>query len=107
MMRETTGWKVAVSHAACIFLSGGHMHPTTQVDRPTTRPPRSFFTTTPEDLIKDGLYKDIALALMRDEHRAVSMALLAKKLGATRRSKHPSLYFHTRSAITSDRSQSA
>ena len=46
-----------------------------------------FFETTPSDLIRDGLYKDLALALMCGRHRDVSIALLAKKLGATKFNK--------------------
>ena len=33
--------------------------------------------------MQEGLYDDIAIALMPGEHREVSMALLATKLGAT------------------------
>jgi hypothetical protein len=41
-----------------------------------------FFSTTPQDLIDDGLYKALAFACYPGEHHAVSMALLAKALGA-------------------------
>ena len=41
-----------------------------------------FFTTTPSDLIQDGLYKALALACYPGAHRAVSMALAARALGA-------------------------
>jgi hypothetical protein len=42
-----------------------------------------FFYTTPVDLISDGLYKALAFAAYPSKnHRAVSMALLAKPLGA-------------------------
>ena len=41
-----------------------------------------FFSTTPADLIGDGLYTALALACYPGEHRAASMALLAKCLGA-------------------------
>ena len=41
-----------------------------------------FFTTTPPDLIQDGLYKALALACYPGSHRAVSMALAARALGA-------------------------
>ena len=45
-----------------------------------------FFTTTPQDLINDGLYKALAFAAYPGaKHRAVSMALLAKALGAVAR----------------------
>ena len=41
-----------------------------------------FFSTTPGDLIRDGLYKALAFACYPGEHRAASMALLALALGA-------------------------
>ena len=40
-----------------------------------------FFSVTPERLVRNGLYKDLAIALMDGRHRDVSMALLAQKLG--------------------------
>ena len=44
---------------------------------------RRFFETTPQDLIDDGLYKALAFAAYPGmEHRAASLALLAKALGA-------------------------
>ena len=44
----------------------------------------SFFQTTPQDLIDDGLYARIAVAFYTGQHRAVSMCLLARELGAVR-----------------------
>ena len=44
-----------------------------------------FFEVTPRDLIVDGLYNDIAVGCHSDPHRQVSLALLAKALGATNR----------------------
>ena len=42
-----------------------------------------FFGTTPQDLIDDGLYKALAIAAHPGmEHRAASLALLAKAFGA-------------------------
>ena len=42
-----------------------------------------FFQTTPADLLEDGLYKTLAIATLPGEsHRAISMALIAKALGA-------------------------
>ena len=41
-----------------------------------------FFSTTPQDLIVDGLYKALALACYPGHFRPVSIALVAKKLGA-------------------------
>jgi hypothetical protein len=42
-----------------------------------------FFKTTPADLINSGLYTQLAYAAYPgDDHRAVSMALIAKALGA-------------------------
>lgn len=48
-------------------------------------PCRSFFATTPLDLIDDGLYNDLAVPLIPGRHFDVSIALLAKRLGATHR----------------------
>ena len=42
----------------------------------------TFFTTTPEDLIVDGLYTKIATALHPGPHREVSFAQVARSLGA-------------------------
>jgi len=44
-----------------------------------------FFEVTPRDLIGDGLYHDLAVGCFTDPHRRVSLALLAKALGATNR----------------------
>ena len=55
---------------------------------PASVPPR-FFETTPSDLICDGLYKDLAVAFMSGQHREVSFAILAKKLGATKLRQAP------------------
>ena len=41
-----------------------------------------FFQSTPQDLIDDGLYKTIALALHPMPHREVSMAQVAQACGA-------------------------
>jgi len=46
-----------------------------------------FFSTTPNDLISGGLYKALAFACYPGLHRAVSMALLAKALGAAPQKK--------------------
>mmetsp|Transcript_16065 Transcript_16065/g.36663 ORF Transcript_16065/g.36663 Transcript_16065/m.36663 type:complete len:138 (+) Transcript_16065:3-416(+) len=40
-----------------------------------------LFQTTPQDLIHDGLYKELAIMLADGEHRKVSYALVAKQLG--------------------------
>ena len=42
-----------------------------------------FFSTTPQDLIVDGLYKALALAYYPGHFRPVSVALVAKKLAPT------------------------
>eukprot|EP00964_Phaeocystis_antarctica_P014198 scaffold7814_cov70-Phaeocystis_antarctica.AAC.6 len=42
-----------------------------------------FFGTTPQELIDDGIYSAIAIALHTPPHRAVSLALVAQALGAT------------------------
>ena len=42
----------------------------------------TFFSTTPEDLIVDGLYTKIATALQPGPHREVSFAQVARSLGA-------------------------
>ena len=45
----------------------------------------SFFQTTPQDLIMEGLYARIAVAFLTGQHRAVSLCLLAREIGAVRR----------------------
>ena len=44
----------------------------------------TFFGTTPQSLINEGIYKEIAIALHTPPHRAVSLALVAQALGATK-----------------------
>ena len=44
----------------------------------------TFFATTPQGLIDEGIYKEIAIALHTPPHRAVSLAILAQALGATK-----------------------
>jgi len=43
-----------------------------------------FFEVTPRDLLSDGLYNDLAVGCHSNPHRQVSLALLAKALGATK-----------------------
>ena len=51
-----------------------------------------MFTTTPHDLIDDGLYNALAFsAYPGEKHRAVSLALVAKALGSVRKSVRKSL----------------
>jgi len=42
-----------------------------------------FFEVTPQELIADGLYKSLARSCFPGRHHPVSLALLAKDLGAT------------------------
>ena len=42
----------------------------------------TFFQTTPQDLINDGIYSQIANACHSGPHRSVSLALIAKACGA-------------------------
>ena len=44
----------------------------------------SFFQTTPQDLIAGGIYARIAIAFHTGQHRAVSLCLLAREVGAVR-----------------------
>ena len=44
----------------------------------------TFFGTTPQGLIDEGIYKEIAIALHTPPHRSVSLALVAQALGATK-----------------------
>ena len=44
----------------------------------------TFFGTTPQKLIDEGVYKEIAIALHTPPHRTVSLALVAQALGATK-----------------------
>lgn len=41
-----------------------------------------FFSTTPDDIIKDGLYKKLAVACLSEPLRKVSLALIAREFGA-------------------------
>ena len=45
-----------------------------------------LFATTPHDLIQDGLYKALALALCPEPFFAVSCCLIAREMGAARAS---------------------
>ena len=44
----------------------------------------AFFGTTPQELIDDGLYARVAIALHSGQHRTVSLCLLAREVGAVR-----------------------
>ena len=44
----------------------------------------TFFGTTPQGLIDEGIYQEIAIALHTPPHRAVSLALVVQALGATK-----------------------
>ena len=44
----------------------------------------AFFGTTPQGLVDEGIYKNIVTALHTAPHRAVSLALVAQALGATK-----------------------
>lgn len=44
----------------------------------------SLFGRTPQALIDEGIYKEIAIALHTAPHRAISLALVAQALGATK-----------------------
>jgi len=44
---------------------------------------KRFFEVTPQELIADGLYKSLARSCFPGRHHPVSLALLAKDLGAT------------------------
>ena len=41
------------------------------------------YAHTPDDLVREGLYKKIAVPLQPDSHHAISLALLAMELGGT------------------------
>ena len=41
-----------------------------------------FFDTTPRDLVVDGVYRNLATGLAPGMHRATSLALIAKSMGA-------------------------
>ena len=43
----------------------------------------TFFGTTPQGLLDEGIYSDIAIALHTPPHRTVSLTLAAQALGAT------------------------
>ena len=50
-----------------------------------------FFDTTPRDLIVDGIYKTLATGLAPGMHRPVSIALIAKAMGAKKSKKGGSI----------------
>ena len=60
----------------------------------------SFFDSTPQELIDDGIYKDITIALHTPPHRAVSLALVAQALGAVKR-RRPALILPKRRRVRS------
>ena len=63
----------------------------------------TFFQTTPQDLINDGLYHTLAVPFMSgDAHRRLSYALLAKELGAQEK-KSRALYRLSSAAARSSR----
>jgi len=43
-----------------------------------------FYQSTPQDLINTGLYKKLAVPLQPGAHRAISLALVARELGAAK-----------------------
>jgi len=53
-----------------------------------------LFSTTPEDLIKDDLYSEIALAFHEQPHRQVSWALAGRKMGAVPKTWKIEHYFN-------------
>jgi len=44
----------------------------------------ALFGTTPQGLVNEGIYEEIAIALHMAPHRAVSLAIMAQALGATK-----------------------
>ena len=58
-----------------------------------------FFETTPGDLIQEGLYKAIAVALESGVFWPVSVALVARTLGATNARRGLKERFHTSTAV--------
>eukprot|EP00964_Phaeocystis_antarctica_P030504 scaffold17230_cov62-Phaeocystis_antarctica.AAC.6 len=44
----------------------------------------TLFVATPQELVNDGIYSDIAIALHTPPCRAVGLALMAQALGATK-----------------------
>mmetsp|Transcript_15164 Transcript_15164/g.47412 ORF Transcript_15164/g.47412 Transcript_15164/m.47412 type:complete len:132 (+) Transcript_15164:3-398(+) len=59
-----------------------------------------FFEVTPRDLIADGLYHDLAVGCHAGPHRRVSLALLAKALGATKQTAQSRVRRVTTLALT-------
>jgi hypothetical protein len=59
-----------------------------------------FFEVTPRDLIADGLYHDLAVGCHSGPHRQVSLALLAKALGATKQTAQSRVRRVTTLALT-------
>ena len=65
-----------------------------------------FFEVTPRDLIADGLYHDLAIGCHSGPHRQVSLALLAKALGATKQTAQSRVRRVTALALTTRGSSS-
>ncbi|EOD36875.1 hypothetical protein EMIHUDRAFT_201153 [Emiliania huxleyi CCMP1516] len=61
-----------------------------------------FFGTTPVDLINNGLFKPLAVALMTGPHRRVSLSLAAQAMGATRKRVAKRMSFHRSSSGSAD-----
>ncbi|EOD14192.1 hypothetical protein EMIHUDRAFT_470646 [Emiliania huxleyi CCMP1516] len=59
-----------------------------------------FFEVTPRDLIANGLYHDLAIGCHAGPHRQVSLALLAKALGATKQTAQSRVHRVTALALT-------
>lgn len=78
--------KTAMSGTANVPLLLAHEMPSA-VDVGATRHSvefKSFFGSTPEELIRMGIYHDVAIALKGGEWRRTSAAMVAQRLGATK-----------------------
>ena len=67
----------------------------------------TFFSTTPQDLIRDGLYKALALALYSGPFWPASVALVARALGAAEARRGAHSAFRTSEAIREPQQLSA
>ena len=77
-MGDALAQQVRETRAAGIGIVLAHENDVSKGGGPFAR----LFQTTPKDLVDDGLYHDIAIALYDGPHRAIGVAMLGQALGA-------------------------
>ena len=77
-MGDALAQQVRETRAAGVGVVLAHENDVSKGGGPFAR----LFQTTPKDLVDDGLYHDIAIALYDGPHRAIGVAMLGQALGA-------------------------